>query len=199
MAALFQGLRASNKEFLQAVHAHQAHLSEAWERISQRPRGAAGRDETQRVPRLLGNWAHAGDPAAAPGAPDAFQPGMEFLQATLPQQKQACSATEQERAAALFKELQSRNNEFLAELIAQQAQQTEAWQKEAEVQKKRWNDLDQAFEEGIARLEQRATCKAPPCAQGGRLASSSGDHYESPRDNHATNVTQGELLKGSWV
>jgi len=124
---------------------------------------------------------------------------MEFLQATLPQQKQACSATEQERVAALFKELQIQNEEFLAELIAQQAQQTEAWQKEAEVQKKRWNDLDQAFEEGIARLEQRATCKAPPCAQGGRLASSSGDHYESPRDNHATNVTQGELLKGSWV
>ena len=199
MAALFQALRAHNEELLQTARAHQAHLSEAWERICQRPRGAAGRDETQRVPRLLGNWAHAADPAAAPGAPDAFQPGMEFLQATLPQQKQASSATEQERTAALFKELQIQNKEFLAELIAQQAQQTEAWQKESKVQEKKWNGLDQAFEEGIARLEQRATCKAPPCAQGGRLASSSGDHYESPRDKHATSGTQGELLKGSWV
>ena len=161
MAALFQGLRARNEELLQTARAHQAHLLEAWERICQRPRGAAGRDETQRVPRSSGTWAHAADPAAAPGAPDAFQPGMEFLQATLPQQKHACSATEQERAAALFKELQIQNETFLAEL--------------------------------------RATCKAPLCAQGGRLASSSGDHYESPRDKHATSGTLGELVKGSWV
>ena len=44
--------------------------------------------------------------------------------------------------------------------------------RESKMWERRWNDLDQAFEEGIARLERRWG---------------------------ATNVPQGELLKGSWI
>ena len=172
MAALCQGLRARNKKWLETASCHQAHLLEAWERISLRPRRSAGRDVTQRDPRVLSNWAHAGDPAVAPGTADAFQPGVEFPQATLRQEKQACSATERERVAALFIELRMQNDEVLEKAIAQRAQQTEAWQNELEERERKWNEFDQAFDEGIARLERRWG---------------------------ATHVTQGWLLKGSWV
>ena len=44
--------------------------------------------------------------------------------------------------------------------------------RESKMWERRWNELDQAFEEGIASLERRWG---------------------------ATNVPQGELLKGSWI
>ena len=110
VVALIQGLRARFKEWLETVRAHQERLSEAWGHISQRPRSAAGRDGIQGDPGVLCNGA---------------QLGMEFLEATLPQQKQARSATEQERAAALFMELQLQTKQLLVELIAQRAEQTD--------------------------------------------------------------------------
>ena len=284
MAALFQGLRARNEEFLQAARAHQAHLSEAWERFCQRPRRAAGRDETQKVPRLLGTWAPAADPAAAPGAPGASQPGSvppdslqlalvepswqgsEFLRATLPGQEQVSleamretsghsadpvvfddgpeddmprltdsAASESEanrilmadvraaaraldrriayaeikeppearmRMAILLEELRARNEEFLQAACAQRSQmlaESEAWERICQ-------RPGSASVRGLGAAsgieiqpKQKKPAKASPFAPGGRLASSSCDHYEPPRDNHATDVTQGELPKGSWV
>ena len=172
MAVLMQGLRSRNEKLLRTARAYQARLLEFGERVCQRPRGAAGRDDTWRVPRSWGNWGHAGDAAAAPGTADAFQPGVEFPQATLRQEKQACSATEREKVAALFIELRMQNEDFLEKAIAQRAQQTEAWQNESEERERKLNEFDQAFAEGIARLERRWG---------------------------ATHVTQGWLLKGSWV
>ena len=54
MAVLMQGLRSRNEKMLRTALACQAQLLEFGERISQRPRGAAGRDETWRVPRSWG-------------------------------------------------------------------------------------------------------------------------------------------------
>ena len=172
MAALCEGLRARNEEMLKAASCQQAHLLEAWERMSQRPRRSAGRDGTQRDPRLLGNWTPAGDPAVTPGTVDAFQRGVEVPQANFRQEKQACSATERERVAAVFIELGRQNEEFLKKVIEERERQTQAWQNEAEERRRRWNQLNRAFDEGIVRLERRWG---------------------------ATLVTQGGLREGSWA
>ncbi|MDA8583146.1 hypothetical protein N9L68_02910 [bacterium] len=107
MAALPDKLRARNDDFLHTACAHQAHLSEAWERICQRPGRATGRDEIQTVPGLVATAAYATELAAAPAAHGASQlasvlpvglqlalvepswqsPGL--LQASLLQQEQA--------------------------------------------------------------------------------------------------------------
>ena len=125
---------------------------------------------------------------------------------------------EKEETAAVFQELLIQNEECVKALIAHQEQHTEAWELAAEFWQQRWKQADEAFQEEIARLEQRvtwktspfapnaslfasgdrlasslsaanalgdrfgelgqrATCKAPPCPQGSRVASSSGDEY----------------------
>ena len=59
------------------------------------------------------------------------------------------------RVAAVFLELRMQNEEFLGKVIAQRKQQIEAWQKESKGRERRSNDLHQAFDEAIARLERR--------------------------------------------
>ena len=171
-AALCEELCALNEKMLEGACANQAHLSDAWECISQRLRDAAGRDGSQRDLRSLCNGTHAGEPAVTAGTADAFQPGVEFSEVTRRQDKRTCSVTEEERVAAVFMELGKQNKKFLENVIAQREQQIEAWQKESKGRERISNDLDQAFGRAILRLEQRWG---------------------------ATHATQGLLLTGSWV